>query len=183
VNEKKDLVILIQDVSTSRSQALTTVARLSTQQGDFKPSPEEWSIREVVEHLVLAEVSGVAKIWEAIESTRAGGGWNEENPNRGLTIEQIVARTWQPKIKAPPIATPHMGGPLAYWMAAFRNSQTVLQALGVELARMDLESVIFPHFLCGPLDARQRLEFLRFHIDRHIGQILRIRQSPGFPSA
>jgi hypothetical protein len=47
----------------------------------------------------------------------------------------------------------------------------------------NLESVSFPHFLYGPLDAKQRLQFLRFHIDRHIGQIRRIESTQAFHSA
>ena len=31
--------------------------------------------------------------------------------------------------------------------------------------------MIFPHFLSGPLDAGQRIDFLRFHMLRHRGQI------------
>jgi hypothetical protein len=41
---------------------------------------------------------------------------------------------------------------------------------------------VYPHFLSGPLDARQRLEFLRFHIERHTAQVWRVRSSHGFPS-
>jgi len=51
----------------------------------------------------------------------------------------------------------------------------VLAALAVELDGKHLDSIVFPHFLCGPLDARQRLEFLRFHMDRHLAQIQAVR--------
>jgi hypothetical protein len=36
---------------------------------------------------------------------------------------------------------------------------------------LDLEVVVAPHPISGPLDARQRLEFLRFHMDLHLRQI------------
>lgn len=32
-------------------------------------------------------------------------------------------------------------------------------------------TVIAPHVISGPLDARQRLEFIRFHMDLHRRQI------------
>ncbi len=39
--------------------------------------------------------------------------------------------------------------------------------VGEALQGLDPSLVIFPHFLSGPLVARQRLEFLRFQLDRH----------------
>jgi len=80
-------------------------------------------------------------------------------------------------------ATPHIGGPLAYWVESFRLSQPLLDALAVSLEGMDLRTIIYPHFLSGPLDAEQRIEFLRFHMDRHRGQIERTRNQSGFPAA
>jgi len=48
---------------------------------------------------------------------------------------------------------------------------------------MDLESVVVPHVVSGPLDARQRLEFVRFHLDLHRAQIEAVRSAAGFPPA
>jgi hypothetical protein len=47
---------------------------------------------------------------------------------------------------------------------------------------LDAESVVFPHFLSGPLDAGQRIHFLRFHIERHRRQIAALMTGPGFPA-
>jgi hypothetical protein len=41
--------------------------------------------------------------------------------------------------------------------------------------------MIFPHFLSGLLDARQRPEFLRLHMDRHLAQIEATTADPAFP--
>lgn len=101
--------------------------------------------------------------------------------NRGLSINEVIARTWKPKKIAPPIATPHIGGPLSYWMAYLRTSQTLLDQLDEMLAGLDPETVVFPHFLCGPLDAGQRVDFLRFHIAGHRGQMEELTRRSGFP--
>jgi hypothetical protein len=136
---------------------------------------------DVLEHLYLAEVSGVSKIWTALDDLRAGRRWAEARANHGKSIEEVVARTWKPKEVSPPIATPHIGGPLSFWLVATRSLRPILAGLGAKLQDINLEDVVFPHFLSGPLDARQRLDFLRFHIERHAGQIARIRASDGFP--
>lgn len=173
---------LISEVAESRRRLLATAANLTPSQAAFKPAPEKWSVLENIEHVVLAEISGVSKIWQAADSFREGAPVSSgEHTNHGLSIDEVVARTWKPKEVAPPIATPHIGGPLQYWITYSESCQSVLDRLGTALNGLDLEQVIIPHFLSGPLDARQRLEFLRFHLDRHRAQILRLFDHESFP--
>lgn len=167
-----ELTALIADVEAARARVLDAVAGLSNADAAWRPGPNEWSIAENLEHLVLAEQSGVEKIYRALEMPAPA---MDANPNSGLRIEEIVARTWQPRESAPPSAMPQGGGTIAYWSATFRALAHVLTALATELETRDISRIVFPHFLCGPLDARQRLEFLRFHMDRHRGQIESIR--------
>jgi len=177
-----DVDTLIQSVEVARTALLDSVAGLSEAQAAFKPGEGQWSVTDVLEHLYLAEFSGVAKIWTALEGFSRGTAWREDRPHRGKHIEDIVAGTWKPREVAPPIATPHIGGPLQLWVVATQSLRGVLAALGTQLQGVPLEDVVFPHYLSGPLDACQRLEFLRFHIERHAAQIARIRATEGFPA-
>ena len=173
---------LVDSVERARNALIASVSDLDDAQGAFKPSALEWSVTEVLEHLYLAEISGITKIWAALNDARAGRSWAEIRPNQGKSIEAIIDATWKPKETAPPVATPHIGGPVAAWVSALRSLAGPLRDLSVQLRDDELERVVFPHFLSGPLDARQRLEFLRFHIERHALQVQRIRTSPGFPT-
>jgi hypothetical protein len=176
-----DVDTLIHAVERARANLVRSVVSLSDAQAAFKPAGG-WSVVEVLEHLYLAEFSGIAKIAVALEALKAGRGWADARPNYGKSIEDIVAATWKPKETAPPIATPHIGGPIHFWLSATRSLPPVLAELGGRLRGANLEDVVFPHFLSGPLDARQRLEFLRFHIERHTDQVARIRSCEGFPA-
>jgi hypothetical protein len=171
---------LVQTVEEARSALLARAASFSNEQGAFQSSGG-WSICEILEHLYLAEVSGVTKIWAASDDHRAGKRWLEDCPHRGKSIEQVVAETWKERELAPPIATPHIGGPVAFWVSALDSLTPVLAELASRLDDQPLEEVVFPHFLSGPLDARQRLDFLRFHIVRHADQLERVCQHVGFP--
>lgn len=176
--------VLLHSVAEARARVLDQVRGLSELQAASKPDQTCWSISEIVEHLVLAEASGVTKIWAAAEGVRSGHPvWVGEHTNSGLSIDEVIARTWKEKEVAPSIAAPHIGGPLAYWVESLRLSQPLLDALGVFLEGMDLRTIVYPHFLSGPLDAEQRLEFLRYHMDRHRGQIERTRIQLGLPAA
>jgi hypothetical protein len=157
----------------SRQKAIESVRGVTSAEAAFAPGHGQWSVVEILEHLVLAEASGISKIWLAAEENRV----EDPGANQGPSIEQIIERTWKEKEGAPPIATPHIGGPLACWVESLKACEPVLGALVSALEKLDCdcEKVSFPHFLCGNLNVRQRLEFLRFHIDRHVGQILRVK--------
>ena len=175
---------LIKQVADERARLIDLVAGLSSEQASYKPTPETWSVNEKLEHLVLAEVSGVSKIWSAAEGVRSGKPvWVGEHTNRGSSIEQVIARTWKPREIAPPIATPHIGGPLSYWLEYLRTAQQLLNRLEPILAGLDLESILFPHFISGPLDAGQRIAFLRFHMMRHRVQIESMLTQKDFPGS
>ena len=135
----------------------------------------------MLEHLYLAEISGIVKIWAALLDARAGRPWQGALPHKGRTIEDVIDRTWKAKEIAPPVATPHIGGPKAVWVSALRSLNAPLRDLASHLTDEELDRVVFPHVLSGPLDARQRLEFLRFHMERHSAQVHRIRTHPDFP--
>ena len=170
----KDVRELIADVEAARVRVVAAVAGLTGAEGEWKPDAETWSIAENVEHLVLAEYSGINRMWRAVEACKRGEAPGE-TPNKGQSIETIIERTWKPRELAPPMAAPQFWGPLDFWVASLWACKPLLAALGDELERFDLEAVVFPHFLCGPMDARQRIAFLRFHMDRHAAQIERTR--------
>ena len=103
------------------------------------------------------------------------------SPQCGEGNRQLIAATWKQKEAAPTVATPFLGGPLAAWVAALRSLSPLLHDLAKRLDGECLDAIFFPHFLSGPLDARQRIEFLRFHMDRHFGQLKRIKAASGYP--
>ena len=166
---------LIADVAAGRQRVMAAVAGISEEQATWQPAPGEWSVAQVVEHLVLAEHSGLIRMWQAVVGLQSGRPvWRGEPVHRGKSIEENIAETWREREEAPPNATPQTNGPLAYWVASLAACEPVLIALGRVLAPFDLEEVIAPHFLSGPLDARQRFEFLRWHMDHHRQQIAAI---------
>lgn len=174
---------LMQDVERARREYLTLIGELTAAQGAWKPSESVWSVADNTEHLFRAEQAGICMIWEAAEGVRDGSRvWKDACPHAGKTIEQIVTETWEPRAQAPEAARPQWGGPISYWRAALRSNAVMLGALAPQLAGLDMAAIVHPHPISGPLDATQRLEFLRFHIDRHCDQVKRLLATPGFPA-
>jgi hypothetical protein len=177
-----DVAALIEEVSIARRRFIETVQSLTPEQASYKPAPDVWSAVENTEHIVRAEHGGINGMWKAVEGAETGNpAWTGEPPHRGKSIEQIITETWQEKEQVPPVAAPTWGGPIAFWIAALQANESILGALGAALERHDLESIHFPHPISGPLDMRQRLEFLRFHLDRHRNQVAELTRHSGFP--
>ncbi|MFO7526441.1 MAG: DinB family protein [Ignavibacteriaceae bacterium] len=178
-----ELKILKQDVITARNNFLESVKELTINQGYFKPSTDFWSAAEITEHLYHAEFGGISSMWKALEGQKAGNPtWKEKHFNAGLTIEEVVEKTWKPKESVPAGAEPRIGGPIIFWRYALESCQYHLDKLTESLEGHNLDTIIYPHPISGPLDVRQRYEFLRFHMDRHKNQVDKLKHHPDFPS-
>lgn len=177
----QELNNLLGDIKKARAILLGHLHGLNSEQGRRKNKQGSWSLQEIVEHLVLAERGGFDLIYTAAEKYRTGSPvWQGESENNGLTIEKIIERTWKPRENAPDSAWPGGKWSLGVWMAHFRNCDDLLGNLPEALEGLPPEKVIYPHFLCGPLNVIQRLEFIRFHIERHSNQVLEVKSALGY---
>jgi len=173
---------LLISVAAARQQFVQEASRLTYDQSQFKSSPEVWSVAEIVEHMVWAEMGGINGIWKAFAGMRNNAPlWTGETIHQGLAIEEIIEKTWKEKETVPESAKPRWGGPVEYWIAALNGCQTLLESLCHSLKGFDPRQVIYPHIISGPLDVIQRMEFLRFHLNRHQRQIENIKRHPKFP--
>jgi hypothetical protein len=173
---------LVGEVELARAEYLSLLEGLPEEQAGFKADAAAWSIAEITEHLVHAELGGINLIWRAADGWARGAPvWTGESLNRGLSIEEVVQRTWREREASPASALPRVGGPLDYWAAALRSCSTLLAEMKVPLRAVRLEETIYPHAISGPLDARQRLQFLAFHLGRHREQVATIMSHSDFP--
>jgi hypothetical protein len=139
-------------------------------------------LAENVEHLVWAEMGGINGIWRTVTSLRNNMPlWTGEAVHNGLSIHQIIEKTWKPKEQVPESAKPRWGGPVEYWIAALRNCKPLLESLAEQLESFDLEKVIYPDPISGPLHVIQCIEFLSFHTPtiRSVRVITRVSLLPG----
>lgn len=179
----RTLTQLLEDVGQARSRFVSLAKNLTPSQASFKPAPDAWSITDNVEHMFWAEHGGINGMWKTFEAHQSGKPiFTGERVHHGLPIEEIIARTWREKEIVPEVAKPRVGGPIEFWNQSLLSLQPVLAAFAVAVKDADLEKIIHPHPISGPLNVIQRFEFLRFHLDRHGEQIKRIKASPGFPS-
>lgn len=169
--------ILLRAISVARQNYLEKVNQLTEQQAQWKPSPDVWNAVQITEHLFWAEQGGILSIWKALQAKSEGKVvWEGERIHAGKTMETIIEQTWKEKEEVPVVAAPRLGGPIAYWKAMLLSLEQVLTELEKELLEDDLATMTPPHPISGPFDIHQRLEFIRFHLERHLGQLLEIYQ-------
>ena len=174
---------LLPAVKLARQQFIKVASGLSFDQSQFKSSAEAWSVADIIEHMVWAEMGAINGVWKTLEGIKNDKPiWKGDAIHHGLPIEEIIEKTWRTKEEVPESAKPKWGGTARYWIVALDNCQKLLEALCDELDGYDLEQIIYPHIISGPLNVVQRMEFLRFHLNRHQTQIENIKTHPDFPT-
>jgi len=180
----QNLSPLLKAVATARDQFIQAASGLTVEQYNLKSSPDIWSVVDNVEHMVWAEMGGINGMWKTLDGIKQNKPiWQGEAIHHGLPIETIIDKTWKEKEQVPEIAKPRWGGPVEYWILALKNCQPLLEELCRAIDGYDPERIIYPHIISGPLNVIQRLEFLRFHLNRHQHQIENIKLHPNFPRA
>jgi hypothetical protein len=168
---------LIEQVEVARENFIQACSGLKYEEANFKSSDDSWSITDIAEHIVRAEWGGLNGIWSAIEGYKRNEPvWSGENYNKGLSIEVIVEKTWQRHQPAPEPARPQWGGPIEFWLTLLKNGKETVAETYRQMEGLDPEEIIYPHPLSGPLNVYQRMEFLRYHMERHQRQIEQIKQ-------
>jgi len=150
------------------------LAGLSASQLAFRPSPESWSIRDVVEHLAIAEPQYWQQVQDSLkapvtpdykpEATDAGILWyGIDRTNRARTGEARV-----PDGRFKTAADAH---------ASFTKLRAVMRAL----ARESQDDFRGRKLIDGNMDVYQWFLMISTHSQRHIMQIREVKAHKNFP--
>ncbi len=83
--------ILLNEIKVSRERIINLVVNINANDGANRLAKDQWSIQEIIEHLVLAERGGFDLIYTASENFRLGKPvWSGNSENSGLSIEEIL---------------------------------------------------------------------------------------------
>ncbi len=154
---KKDAPAVMDLIEGSRTRLLALLDGVSEEQAAFRPGADEWSIADVLRHVIAAE-EGVARIVESLARGAVPEGQRE-------TASQ----------------TPEEGQPLAVLVERLRAARAGLsKTVGGWPASPDLEAK-FEHPFFGLLNCKEWLAFQRVHDLDHAGQIDQVKAAEGYP--
>lgn len=157
-----------------------SVADLSEAQLQYKPSNEQWSISQILEHIILTE----KMLFEMMKQEMAKPANPERRAEIQVSDEDIIKGMIDRSQKAK--ATEELEGEGAYISSeeAMEDVMEQRQIVVDYLKKVPVQELRdrvsdSPY---GPVDAYQSFLFLAGHMARHTLQIEEVKASPGFPS-
>jgi DinB family protein len=164
-------------LSESYRLLLDTVATLTPEQWNFKPSLEQWSIAECVEHLAVSEAAALGRYQRMLAAPAAPG------KESALTDEQLAEKVADrsQKFKAPDVIAPSRR-----WSDPKEALKQFKDCRDQGLAQLkdagaNLRSYFSAHPAFGDLDGLQWMGLRAGHTERHTAQIKAIQASPEYP--
>lgn len=154
----------------TKASILGATADFTEEQWRFKPSPEQWSAAECVEHIAVVEQSLV----RTLQRLAAGPPCAEEVLASTLGKEALILRavpSRRGKVQAPEPARPSNRWPDTSTLVASFIEIRDRTIVYVQSTDDPLRRVTHPHMVFGPLDGYQWLLFLAAHSERHLRQL------------
>lgn len=183
--ESTDLDQARQYSDYTRSRVVQATAGLSDAQWTFKPSPDRWSIAEIVEHMVIAQERILGPVREQLAQAPAPPADRDFLQVDAIVLEKIPDRSIKAK-------APDFFQPTGLW-----TLPTALDRLFRNYARLTefVESTpdLRDHILEAPplrivtngafdtMDAYQWALTVSAHNERHVRQIHEVKTEPNYP--
>jgi hypothetical protein len=169
--------------------ARTLTSGLTEAQLNWKPSAEQWSIAQCLQHLTVATNEFERYFQTALESARKK--WPASNPPRykpsmlGGWLAKQVSPEAPRKVTAPKIFRPADSSNISGALEKFVNQQSrflafVRESAGIDYNKTRLRSPVTPLIRYSLADA---FVITVVHGQRHLAQARRVREMPGFPKA
>ena len=175
--ERRDAIDRLQ---SSRDKLLAAIAGISDEQAAFKPSPERWSILQLVEHLATSDPGLMALIRRALASP-AQPELMEVAQKHDHRFHGELKPFPRGVNKAPENLQPKsVYASIADAGAAFERAREATLAYA-RTVDDDLRSHFAPHPLAGPMDGYQWLLACAIHVESHVLQIEELKSNPDFP--
>lgn len=171
----------IEDVYSANSgirQALKdAIGELTDEQINAKADPEQWSIREVVEHVALVG-EGMSKICaKLLSKAEAAGKGSDGSLCISPEFMASLGAIRDEKVKAPDIALPVHSLSIAASLERLDSGEALFEELRPKFEAFDGAEAKFPHPLFGGLSAHEWLFLSGAHEARHISQVRRLAAS------
>ncbi len=161
---------------TTRDNLHAAVSGLSDAQWHFKPALEQWSIAEILEHVVLIEERVLGLIGRMQEAPASEA--DRVNSQVEETILSEIPKRLT-KFQAPPHVLPAQRWNPAEALARFLDSRARTLELLVEAPA--LRGHVMPHPIMGNWDGYQWILAAGAHSARHTNQILEVKACASFP--
>jgi uncharacterized damage-inducible protein DinB len=155
-----------------RRALLDDLAVLNDDQIRRKPGPKEWSILQIVQHMVLAEQGVMQYLPEPEELIdRSRGIRARVFYVVVLLILRLNIRVPVPSERMVPDGNTSLSKLRQQWDENMRWFRRYVDSLGPD----DLKRAVFGHPIAGPLTGPQAGKLAQYHFDAHLRQINKVK--------
>jgi hypothetical protein len=156
----------------ARRVLLDDLAVLNDDQIRRKPGPSEWSILQIVQHMVLAEQGVMQYLPEPEELIHRKRGLRA----RIFYVVVLLILRWNIRVPVPtqrmvPDGNTSLSELRQQWDQNMRWFRVYLDSLGPE----DLRRAVFSHPVAGPLTGPQAGKLGQYHFEAHLRQINKVK--------
>jgi uncharacterized damage-inducible protein DinB len=148
-----------EQLEDARLALIRKVRRLAPRMLNHKPGPDQWSIMEDFQHLVLAEQKMALKIGTVAIT-------EEQNPEMFEMVLQVLDQDIVVDVPDPamvPDGDAVLDDLIRDWEQARKRLYRFLNACGPD----DLDSPVSHHAVAGPLTVVECLRLMAAHVDHH----------------
>ena len=166
------------ELEEARRKFLHPVEALSLRQQEFRPSPDSWSLVQVVHHVMLVERESV----RFIQGGREPGARRLKHAVLSAGVRLVLSTGLRVKVPVDAIK-PKEDLSLEEVASRWQEIRGDLRAYLERIPEEELERLVFRHPIAGPFNIVQTLGFLAGHLRHHARQLRRIRKAAEFPSS
>ncbi len=165
---------IIQSIEDSRDKVMTAISGLDQAALDRRPTPQEWSVGEILHHLQLIEIL-VARLLErqVARASRIGLGADPVGHSVLKSLDQFSIETNPQKVVSPDNVTPTQGIARQELLDGLAASRATLLLQAEKAEAFDLSQLHAPHPVLGRMDMYQWVLYVGQHELRHLHQIER----------
>ncbi|MEO7963673.1 MAG: DinB family protein [Gemmatimonadaceae bacterium] len=159
----------------ARAELLETVQKVDASRTLDRPADSPWSVRDVVEHLLLVEKSSLRALFRTLRNAKEKGIAQETETNSlQPLIDDVERRIKTGRRVAPDYTRPSSEATLPELVDQLKQSREGLHSWANEGDGSALDTISFPHPALGELSLYGWVVMLGAHERRHAEQIREI---------
>lgn len=167
-------------------KVLAEFDHLNSEQLNWKPAAEQWSIAQCLDHLVVADTCYFPILEKIASGTHTMNWWRRNSPFSrvfGKILVNQLSETVKRKMRAPRKFKPDTSNIEGDIILKFNSHLDKLLLLIGSCAEADLDKTIITSPASGIVtySLKDAVTILVQHLHRHINQAVRVKNEPGFP--
>ena len=167
---------LLHHLDANRAVLRAAVDSVAPELRETRPSPDRWSVAEILEHLTRVEQQITrflsAKLTEAKAAGQLASQADTSSISASLSHEAVIDRRRAVTAGERVIPRGEMDSTTA--LAALESARVQLRDVVISVDGLDLGSLVLPHPAIGPINGYQWFLFVGSHEARHAAQIREI---------